>query len=238
MKLFDYKFLILLVLVLVVYFLYRELLDLKGKMKTLENNLSNEVKKIEQLNEPMVKDPNEITDNELFRIPLPLPPKNLEVKMEEPHVILETKEDSEEDILSGENLAIYSNDNDKTNTYSLGDSSELEVSEINELEVSEINELEVSEDIENDEEKKKIVLVKSEGDDNLKDSSEKSSLNTGIVIDNLPISDMVKLKLNELQCYAEEIAIDLVNKEKNKKKTKSELSNEIFNYYQNKQKIV
>ena len=233
MKLFDYKFLILLVLVLVVYFLYRELLDLKGKMKTLENNLSNEVKKIEQLNEPMVKESNEITNNELFRIPLPLPPKNLEVKMEESNVILETKEDSEEeDILSGENLAIYSNDNDKTNTYSLGESSELEVSEINELEVSEDIE------IENDEEKKKIILVKSEGDDNLKDSSEKSSLNTGIVIDNLPISDMVKLKLNELQCYAEEIAIDLVNKEKNKKKTKSELSNEIFNYYQNKQKIV
>ena len=49
---------------------------------------------------------------------------------------------------------------------------------------------------------------------------------------------MVKLKLNELQCYAEEIEIDLVNKEKNKRKTKSELSNEIFNYYQNKQKIV
>ena len=81
-------------------------------------------------------------------------------------------------------------------------------------------------------------MVKSEGDDNLKDSSEKSSINTAIVIDNLPISEMVKLKLNELQCYAEEIEIDLVNKEKNKRKTKSELSNEIFNYYQNKQKIV
>lgn len=235
MKLFDYKFLILLVLVLVVYFLYRELLDLKSKMKTLENNLSNNVKKIEQINDPLVQETNEISNNELFRIPLPLPPQNLEVKkMEESNVILETKEDSEEDeILSGENLAIYSNDNDKTNTYSLGDSSELEVSEINELEVSE--DIEIGKD---EEEKKKIILVKSEGDNNLKDSSEKSSLNTGIVIDNLPISDMVKLKLNELQCYAEEIAIDLINKEKNKKKTKSELSNEIFNYYQNKQKIV
>ena len=123
MKLFDYKFLILLVLVLVVYFLYRELLDLKSKMKTLENNLSNDLKKIEQINEPLVQETNEISNNELFRIPLPLPPQNLEVKREESNVILETKEDSEEDeILSGENLAIYSNDNDKTNTYSLGDS--------------------------------------------------------------------------------------------------------------------
>ena len=234
MKLFDYKFLILLVLVLVVYFLYRELLDLKSKMKTLENNLSNDLKKIEQINEPLVQETNEISNNELFRIPLPLPPQNLEVKREESNVILETKEDSEEDeILSGENLAIYSNDNDKTNTYSLGDSSELEVSEINELEVSED-----IQNIDDDDEKKKIILVKSEGDNNLKDSSEKSSINTAIVIDNLPISEMVKLKLNELQCYAEEIEIDLVNKEKNKRKTKSELSNEIFNYYQNKQKIV
>lgn len=234
MKLFDYKFLILLVLVLVVYFLYRELLDLKSKMKTLENNLSNDLKKIEQINEPLVQETNEISNNELFRIPLPLPPQNLEVKREESNVILETKEDSEEDeILSGENLAIYSNDNDKTNTYSLGDSSELEVSEINELEVSED-----IQNIDDDDGKKKIILVKSEGDDNLKDSSEKSSINTAIVIDNLPISEMVKLKLNELQCYAEEIEIDLVNKEKNKRKTKSELSNEIFNYYQNKQKIV
>ncbi len=234
MKLFDYKFLILLVLVLVVYFLYRELLDLKSKMKTLENNLSNDLKKIEQINEPLVQETNEISNNELFRIPLPLPPQNLEVKREESNVILETKEDSEEDeILSGENLAIYSNDNDKTNTYSLGDSSELEVSEINELEVSED-----IQNIDDDDEKKKIILVKSEGDDNLKGSSEKSSINTAIVIDNLPISEMVKLKLNELQCYAEEIEIDLVNKEKNKRKTKSELSNEIFNYYQNKQKIV
>ena len=233
MKLFDYKFLILLVLVLVVYFLYRELLDLKSKMKTLENNLSNDLKKIEQINEPLVQETNEISNNELFRIPLPLPPQNLEVKREESNVILETKEDSEEDeILSGENLAIYSNDNDKTNTYSLGDSSELEVSEINELEVSED-----IQNIDDDDGKKKIILVKSEGDDNLKDSSEKSSINTAIVIDNLPISEMVKLKLNELQCYAEEIEIDLVNKEKNKRKTKSELSNEIFNYYQIKQKI-
>ena len=158
MKLFDYKFLILLVLVLVVYFLYRELLDLKSKMKTLENNLSNDLKKIEQINEPLVQETNEISNNELFRIPLPLPPQNLEVKREESNVILETKEDSEEDeILSGENLAIYSNDNDKTNTYSLGDSSELEVSEINELEVSED-----IQNIDDDDGKKKIILVKSE----------------------------------------------------------------------------
>ena len=40
MKLFDYKFLILLGLTLVVYFIYREILDLKTKISTLENKVT------------------------------------------------------------------------------------------------------------------------------------------------------------------------------------------------------
>ena len=43
----------------------------------------------------------------------------------------------------------------------------------------------------------------------------------------------LKYKLNELQCFAEEVNVDITNNIKNKKKTKNELANDLFNYYQN-----
>ena len=50
-------------------------------------------------------------------------------------------------------------------------------------------------------------------------------------IDN--ITDLLKLKLNRLQCMAEEDGIDVINI-KGKKKTKKELADEIFNRKENK----
>lgn len=41
MKLFDYKFLILLGLTLVVYFMFREIIDLRNKIDTLESQIKN-----------------------------------------------------------------------------------------------------------------------------------------------------------------------------------------------------
>lgn len=85
MKLFDYKFLILLGLTLVVYFMFREIMDLRNKVSTLENNLEGVNKKfLEYNNKPnknTKKTIEESTVDEkptLFQIPLPkLPGEDL-----------------------------------------------------------------------------------------------------------------------------------------------------------------
>lgn len=236
MKLFDYKFLILLGLTLVVYFMYRELLDLKKKIKELDSkNSVNPVNSIDDMK-----------DNNLINFQIPLPPKidenivNFENTLENiPYkenldVIKEESSESEEiDDQIVEQIAIYSNDNenDKTNSYSIGDSSEL-----------------ISEDVnpENDE-KKKISLVKSEGDDEITklienvDFDETSPFlenNEVVKLDELSGSELMKYKLNELQCFAEENSIEIIKDKKGKKKTKGELANDLVNHFKNKKKNI
>ena len=63
MKLFDYKFLILLGLTLVVYFMFREIIDLRKKISTLEQSVDNITKKMITNNQPEEKS--------IFQIPLP-----------------------------------------------------------------------------------------------------------------------------------------------------------------------
>ena len=46
------------------------------------------------------------------------------------------------------------------------------------------------------------------------------------------ISTLMKLKLNELQCLAEENRIEIVNSNKGRKKTKTELSKELLEHFQ------
>ena len=105
----------------------------------------------------------------------------------------------------------------------MGESSEL-ISEDDNIDLPE-----VEEEKELDE-KKKIILVESEGDNDVSGSSEKTRNSN---INNLSVSELLKYKLNELQCFAEEVNVDITNNIKNKKKTKNELANDLFNYYQN-----
>ena len=235
MKLFDYKFLILLGLTLVVYFIYREILDLKTKISTLENKVTVGItNKDHQNNKLNNKKINELTlSNDYnekpinFQIPLPPPPGNLNLELTSniPNLVHNMEDSEDIEILnnSGEQVAIYSNDNDKTQSYSIGESSLIESDSNNDvinndggensnsLQNSDINNIsnEYS-DLSNDS-KKKTSMVKSEGDKQLNDMS---------------YADLMKYRLNELQCFAEECKIDIL-KSNGKKKTKSNLSNDI-----------
>ena len=76
MKLFDYKFLILLALTLVVYFIFREVLDLRKKIEALQNNIDNMSNKmLEDKNKSNVStgiNNNSNTNKPVaFQIPLP-----------------------------------------------------------------------------------------------------------------------------------------------------------------------
>tara|TARA_A100001015_G_C14948474_1_gene695673 strand:- start:444 stop:1136 length:693 start_codon:yes stop_codon:yes gene_type:complete len=221
MKIFDYKFLILLALTLVVYFLFREINDLKSKVKELE---SVENRKLHEIKEPVVEKPKE-----LFQIPLPKtrsPVPNLihnEVESED-------EVDSQELLNTGDKVAIYSNDDERTDSYSLEDSSILEeLEEMDNLEkleevIQEVNldtkdsvEEEKLEDNLDQDEKKKTLLVESEGDTNVK-------------IEDLSYNDFMRYKLNELQCFAEEYNVE-IKKSNGKKKTKTELSKDLFQHF-------
>ena len=234
MKLFDYKFLILLALTLVVYFIYREILDLKNKVKELETKTNNRNPEIENTN--IANNLDLIPNNQIdvknehivdFQIPLPPPPTdNFEELISQRSIIEEESENFATVDNSVDHLAIYSNDNEKTNSYSLGESSDLGISDNFDIEEEDME----NNSVETNDEKKKIVLVKSEGDEDLIDSSENLSNKS---INNLSVSELLKFKLNELQCFAEEVKVDINNTVKNKKKTKNELANDLFNYYQN-----
>lgn len=238
MKLFDYKFLILLALTLVVYFIYREILDLKNKVKELETKTNNRNPEIENVNTNIVNNLDLMPINQIdgknehivdFQIPLPPPPTdNFEEIINQRSIIEEESENFATVDNSVDHLAIYSNDNEKTNSYSLGESSDLGISDNFDIEEEDME----TKSIETNDEKKKIVLVKSEGDEDLIDSSENENLNNKS-INNLSVSELLKFKLNELQCFAEEVKVDINNTVKNKKKTKNELANDLFNYYQN-----
>jgi len=277
MKLFDYKFLILLALTLVVYFMFREIIDLRNKIDTLESK----VKTIELApnNSPKLanKEKPKIESKPVFQIPLPKPPvarqeniqlnKNLEqievqaqVQEKKLSTINENDDATESESFANsqiEKLEIYSNDNLENNDeeFSLGDSSEIDLNAIEEeLKQSDITESENSntssipsenilldgENIEEEDSKKKNLLVEFEGTNlltNLVTNSDKDidmilSSNTSEIKStgsgDVSYKKLMKMKLVQLQCLAEEKKISLVNEEKGKKKTKAELSNELL----------
>ena len=240
MKLFDYKFLILLGLTLVVYFIYREILDLKNKVASIETKVNEvEMKGIsDKTSKKSIENKKNTIDNDKsekqfsLQIPLPPPPKlsPIEEKVEIPNLIHNENDDSDSELIisnSGEHLEIYSNDNSKTLSFSIGESSDINSDLLDEIEEdSNNNNIDLNLNLEEkvDEElKKKTLLVKSERDDDeqLSDLEIKS-----------PKKDFTKLKLSELQCIAEENNIN-IKKEKGKKKNKTELSKELTEYFSN-----
>lgn len=247
MKLFDYKFLILLALTLVVYFIFREVLDLRKKIEALQNNIDNMSNKmLEDKNKSNVSTGNNSNTNKPVAFQIPLPKKNVQVSppneeqclVEVPKLIhnkLSTIDESQNvsetesvaDSNNEERLAIYSNDNheDVVEEFSLDETSDLNTADI-------INNISDNESSVNSKEngspkKKKNLLVEIEGND----------VNEDILDDiNLyeikhTITTLMKLKLNELQCLAEENSIEIVNSNKNRKKTKTELSNELLEHF-------
>ena len=265
MKLFDYKFLILLALTLVVYFMFREIIDLRNKVDDLENKVKViELNPVDKPKLPNVPKP-ELTNKPVFQIPLP--PAPVKSNITEPIQLANSKklstvneddateQESETQINSAsvEKLEIYSNDNLENNDddFSIGDSSEIDLNaieeELNASVTSEESEVEDNKEedivLQSEDSKKKNLLVEFEGT-NLIGNLENLVTNSDKDIDNILSSNtsdikstqsgeysyrgLMKLKLAQLQCMAEEQNIDLINEEKGKKKTKSELSNEIL----------
>lgn len=272
MKLFDYKFLILLALTLVVYFMFREIIDLRNKVDNLEN-------KVKTIDGPSYNAPKQIEQKKpVFQIPLPVKKQEVQ-KVQEPVIeskivlepqgqqlsIIQENDATESESFANsavEKLEIYSNDNldNDDEDFSIGDSSEIDIDNLGDSSEIDLNAIEkelksetetesensIVEDqntrevAENTEEKKKNLLVEFEGDnilENIVTNSEKDidmilSSNTSDVKSvqsgELSYKSLMKMKLAQLQCLAEEKDISLVNEEKGKKKTKSELSNELL----------
>jgi len=59
-----------------------------------------------------------------------------------------------------------------------------------------------------------------------------NEINANISESKHTIATLMRLKLNELQCLAEEHRIDISNSEKGRKKTKTEISNDLLQYFQ------
>jgi|SaaInlStandDraft_6_1057023.scaffolds.fasta_scaffold00476_16 hypothetical protein len=141
--------------------------------------------------------------------------------------------DSESEVEEmSDNIAIYSNDNED-NHFSNSDIEELSLdNNSNNIQRSDNTESMIPNVVDEkilEEVKKSTVNLNeeiSQRSDNL--SNNKKSEES---IDN--ITDLLKLKLNRLQCMAEEDGIDVINI-KGKKKTKKELADEIFNRKENK----
>lgn len=271
MKLFDYKFLILLGLTLVVYFMFREIIDLRNKIDTLESQIKNieynPTQKNIINNKELINNKPIIQKKPIFQIPLPknnveintheLGQKTLSTIKEQEQDDTEVETESNAGSDNNEKLEIYSNDNiEDDGEYSIGDSSEIDLlaieEELNELVTSSISESEHTESLtkEDDEnQEKKNLLVKSEGTNLLKEIKNNLQMTTDIDVDNILSSNtqshtsdmnsshsgeyttksLMRMKLQDLQCIAEENSISLIHEDKGKKKTKKELSNEIVN---------
>ena len=281
MKLFDYKFLILLGSVVAIYFIYRETRHLRRKIESLEikcleikyqkNNIENRNITLASQNTNNKNLQVESKENKVD-LNIPLDTKNLEQYLDtqnlEQYILdnIEDYDDSDTDTNfsdndSDEKVEIYSNDNENYDDISIDTSSILEtdgykvigsnnevINSINKLSEDEENINEdfenINEDFENineclfeentsennnllgqneslEESKKKNTVVKFEG---IKDKDVNVDQNEIFNYENL-----MKYKLNHLQCLAEERKIEL-NKKNNKRKTKSELSNDLINY--------
>jgi hypothetical protein len=247
MKLFDYKFLILLALTLVVYFIFREVLDLRKKIDTLQTNIN------DLNNNKLIEDNNVYTDDNkesykaaVFQIPLPKkviveePSSNKDqCVVEIPNLIDDSHNASETEEVTNSNneerLAIYSNDNheDAVEEFSLDETSDIDTQDI----INNLSDKESSVNSEeNDSPKKKTLLVEIEGNDvndNIVDNVDNIVDNTDNVNESKhTITTLMRLKLNELQCLAEENRIEITNSNKGRKKTKTELSKDLFDYFQ------
>ena len=244
MKFFDYKFLILLGLTLVVYFLYREVEVLKKKIKKLDNNL---------IENNLNKKSNNDSNNDVLQIELPPNPNEKESDNKNSDQILENNNSNENNYIENviqndisniekpkikviniplklenknENNNILkeeilndtsSNSEEDNNDYS-NTSEKLEIYSNDDTENTESSIIESLEDIP----KKKTEVESSERSD------DRIEINKDPEID---LNTLLKNKLAELQDMAKNLDIIITKKEngKNKRKTKLELAKEIVN---------
>lgn len=251
-KLFDYKFILILSLSLVVYFLYREIELIKSKhlnnFKLIENIKTNE-NKINQIDESL----NKIyLDNQELKVVISNLVKqyntiNIPIKPKTP-VITESVQSTELEILEKKLHKLDKTIHTKISEHSTEQQTDLnlekteedvitniseEKEEINEVIEEILEKQEVQEDIIVDNE----VIVKNEDKDIVDNEEEDMELpNSSCELEifsndevEKKISELMKNKLGELQDMAERLKIEILkeNNGKSKKKTKLELVEEI-----------
>lgn len=247
MKIFDYKFFILLALTFVVYFMCKEILELRSKIYILEDKVNNF----------QIENKKPIEKAQIMEIPLPqntkLIPQYNDVLLKSNYDKTETESETISQSSKIEKLEIYSNDNPENNDISLDSTSEIHDISIdstseknniileNNYDLSENNNysLNSTSEINLEEIEEGIILQERNEKTNSAVESERVDVIENITTDeykmsenNYTYNDLMKMKLSQLQCMAEEFRISLQNTDKGKKKTKKELSNDLVLYYQ------
>jgi len=231
--------------------MFREIIDLRKKINTLEDSIANITKQCitnnsnKVLSKPSEEKPSEEkpifqiplpgifsgtnTGKPIFQIPLPTINNNSLPTINEDILVCEIESDEEEISLSGEHLAIYSNDNEEDiiENYSLGNSSEI-ITPDNINNKTLLNDSEDSRELVDNHSSisTEITIPETLNFETLHLENINNDGNTSIIH---TVPDLMKHKLNELQCIAESLSIELIYN--GKKKTKSDLSKEIVNIY-------
>jgi len=253
MKFFDYKFLILLGLTLVVYFLYREVEVLKKKVKKLDNNLiENNLNK---------------NSEDVLQIELPHDPNEKQSNNENQNNKNNRNNENNENNVNNENNQNNIKENNYlenviTNENSYGEESKIKVINIplkleNNKEESNVLKEEIINDTSSNSEEdireysntsEKLEIYSNDDTENSESSAiesleeitkKKTEVESSegsddrVEIDELKVSlnNLLKNKLAELQDMAKNLDIIIIKNEngKNKNKTKLELAKEIVN---------
>jgi hypothetical protein len=184
---FDIKILLIFFVMVVVYFVFKEMLKIKKDLMLIKV-------KIEALMNNNLKLQNEqkniiVPKNNNKNVNVPSSKQQIENVNEKQENLIENQQNEDKIVPfvdsannTSEHLEIYSNDNCEYNNFSINDSTEINSEIIKEI----------------------------------KDDTKTKN-----------IDDLMKKKLVELQCMAEENQIDITN-DSGKKKTKLELSNDLI----------
>ena len=235
MKFFDYKFILVLALSMVVYFVYREVEQINKRVTTLENNYNKNT-----INSPATSDI--IKKQDMLPLPLPLPPSP-KVSNETINVPISTNIIQHEEQIMGtveeysNEVLIYSND------MSANEQDTMMVESI----VDMTKKVETETEIESDTFLKSESITSTTSDDLSSSSScddmkcDKNDLDFLNKEINVPVvnppslsetkkmstDNLSKKKLNELQDIASSKGISIVIDGGNKKKTKVQLIQDI-----------
>jgi len=252
MKVFDYKFLILLALSLIVYFLYRELENLRSKMNNVTekiddvNETFSNVTKTVQVHQKAIllitnKSRNllenkkklikplkrriEEPKQEIIEIPLPKPPiKNLKLEQQEDNISVNVELPNSSCNLTTVDSESYSNTSEQIEIYSNDDDKISLASE--EEKKNHLVEIEGTNDELNFELNYTVPLNTQQDTNLIDESNEESPMNK----ESPTISELMRNKLPELQDMAEKMEISLLKEVngKEKRKTKLELAEDIL----------
>lgn len=229
MKLFDYKFIVLIGLTLTVYFLYKELNSIKNRVKYIENKNDVLLKTLE--NREVATESNNVIAHENIQIP------NFNELSQISNVMQNLTREQIDINLGGNEIVVKSQlspISENENIILPNDSCSL-----TEIEESELQETTIENDM-NEEDAVEIYSNDNVNEINTSISSSESNIyeqnNIELLEKKLSEDDIEKFqpstllknnKLAELQDLAESLKIDL--KIEGKKKTKLQLANEIFN---------